>query len=161
MTMSEVRKVAGAETPDGLLAWSPQLDLRNCGPQMLTQAIVALKDEASWPTWVADFLAARQVSHAELAEACVAFVAAFTHVRHHPDDTLAQALADRGFLALRPEAQMPLMALVGLRAVGMIEYAVREASAVGAETPYAAVLARMGAAADETAAALAGPRRAD
>lgn len=109
---------------DGTLRWAPQYDLRNCGPEMIRQAVQKLADHG-WPPWFQERLAAESLSVGDVAAACEAFVVGFKAYVESPEVDLGEALHDAGFTQ-RPFALQALVAFViGQIATGMIGFSLK------------------------------------
>ncbi len=147
--MSQVKTIEGRQ-----LQWSPQLDLRNCGVDMMTLAIKRLQEKAYEP-WFGAYLAEHGVGEAELGMTCAAFARAVAGYLAAPTGNIHAAFEAAGVLDEPPARLAALYMTMGQISLGHFAYAMGHSNAqplpgvtftaesVDPTLPYAAALARL------------------
>jgi hypothetical protein len=146
---SMTKAVPGAESADGRLAWSPQLDLRNCGVDAVKRTVQTLP-AAAWEPWLADYILASGGTELEVARASAQFCAGFAAFLKDPSTGLEPNIRAAGFLDAHPAAQVALFTRLGQAFLGYIAYAMGHATLeADGGLPYRAALERLLAAGAE------------
>jgi hypothetical protein len=139
---------ATAGTPDGVIGWAPELDLSNCGVQVIGQAIAGA-EEARWDPEFARVAQALGLDNVRLEPAVVALAQGTRAFLETPTVDLSVHLEQAGFAAADPASRLALHAWLGRAFLGLFNYAIRSrtrADATGESLPYAPALARLVAA---------------
>lgn len=151
------------------LAWSAQVDLRNCGLGGINQAIERL-DTGQWEPWFGDYIKLSGLDAADLDDAIVKFIAGLSAFLVDPGyGRLLLCLTTSGFLASPQPCQLAIMARLGQMYLAHYSYAIghstpvmvevgggasEEGLVVDPDLPYAASLTRLIAMGDAEAARL-------
>jgi hypothetical protein len=121
------------QTPDGVLGWSPQTDLRNCGLPLILRTIQELVLVAQTEPIAAD----------HLVFGVERFVLMIRLILEDPDLGPEAAREGSGYAAIAPEYRRTIEAALGRQAIGMVIFACRAAAIVGEEPPYKQALAEL------------------
>jgi hypothetical protein len=143
--LGQLREVPGARTADGKLSWAPELDLRNCGIDMVRRALLALEDDQAWQPWFADYCKLSGVTGADVGHTAALFADALARFLKDPASDPGQHLRDVGFFEEPLPCQQALFAQMGQIALGHFAYAIRQTTAPADSVglPYQAALQRV------------------
>jgi hypothetical protein len=83
-----------------------------------------------WPE-LAEMLAEKDISDEELGDAACAFCTYMCSAKTEPEQELAAAIEKSGFTKCRPEAQIAVMAMIGMVYTGIQHVGIREATING------------------------------